>query len=164
MFIQYREEGLTVCLEPLDKYNQMLLDNVHPSRWINPKPLGRYNLIAIGAGAAGLISAASCSGIGGKAAIIEMNLFGGECLNYGCIPSKTMLKCARVIENSVIRGKEYGLNLKKGGYNVDFPRIMQRIRQVRAEISSHDACQRFTKAYGLGLIYVSRHLSDIVFI
>ena len=111
------------------KYNQQLLNNVRPSAWINPTPKGRYNLIAIGAGAAGLISASSCAGIGGKSAIIEQNLFGGDCLNHGCIPSKALLKCAKVIENSVYRGNEFGL--KFVNHEIDFPAIMQRMRRIR---------------------------------
>ena len=117
-------------LQPLDcAHNQRLLNNVRPPLWINPAPQGRYNLIAIGAGAAGLISASSCSAIGGRAAIIEQKLFGGECLNFGCIPSKVLMKCAKVIENAVHHGREYGLNVIN--HKVDFPAIMRRMRRIR---------------------------------
>ena len=110
-------------------YNQKLLNNVRPPRWINPTAKGRYNLIAIGAGAAGLISAASCAGIGGKSAIIEENLFGGDCLSFGCVPSKALLSCAKVIEKAVFRGNEFGL--KFVNHSVDFKAIMQRMRRIR---------------------------------
>ncbi|RKX37230.1 MAG: FAD-containing oxidoreductase, partial [Verrucomicrobia bacterium] len=73
---------------PRDEHNQRLLDNVHPNDWKNPMPNGKYNLVAIGAGTAGLISAIGTAGLGGKVALIERHLMGGDCLNVGCVPSK----------------------------------------------------------------------------
>jgi heterodisulfide reductase subunit A-like polyferredoxin len=67
--------------KPYDTHNQRLLKNVHPSDWINPEPDGRYNLVVIGAGTAGLITAAGTAGLGGKVALIERDLMGGDCLN-----------------------------------------------------------------------------------
>jgi len=108
-------------------------------------------LIAIGAGAAGLISASSCSAIGGKAAIIERHRFGGDCLNYGCVPSKALLKCAKVIEDAIYNGNEFGLNVLN--HKIDFCQIMKRMRKIRAEISRNDSCQRFKKQYGLDVFF-----------
>ena len=129
-------------------YDQILKNNVFPTDWRNPKAInGKYNLLVIGAGASGLISASSCSAIGGTAAIIEATHFGGDCLNIGCIPSKALLRCARVIENAVYEGNEYGL--KFVNYQIDFAQIMKRMRKIRSEISAHDSCERFTKQFGL---------------
>ena len=73
---------------PDDSFNQELVRNVHPSQWQNPTPSGRYNLVVIGAGTAGLVTAAIASALGAKVALIERHLMGGDCLNVGCVPSK----------------------------------------------------------------------------
>ena len=81
-------------LQPEDKFNKKLINNVHPSGWINPKPAKRYNLVVIGAGTAGLVTAAGAAGLGGKVALIERRFMGGDCLNVGCVPSKALLRAA----------------------------------------------------------------------
>ena len=81
-------------LNPLDEHNQKLAANVHPSDWTNPEPAGRYNMVVIGAGTAGLVTAAGTAGLGGKVALIERNLMGGDCLNVGCVPSKALISAA----------------------------------------------------------------------
>lgn len=83
-------------LQPFDEHNQKLAANVHPSDWTNPTPSGRYNLVVIGAGTAGLVTAAGAAGLGAKVALIERNLMGGDCLNVGCVPSKAIISSARV--------------------------------------------------------------------
>lgn len=65
-----------------------LLDNVHPREWRDPEPEQRYNLVVIGAGSGGLVTAAGAAGVGAKVALIEEHLMGGDCLNVGCVPSK----------------------------------------------------------------------------
>ena len=82
-------------LNPLDEYNLLLGQNVHPPDWVNPEPAGRYNMVVIGAGTAGLVTAAGTAGLGGKVALIERNLMGGDCLNVGCVPSKALIRAAR---------------------------------------------------------------------
>jgi NADPH-dependent 2,4-dienoyl-CoA reductase/sulfur reductase-like enzyme len=73
---------------PKDEHNAKLIANVHPPDWTNPEPSGRYNLVVIGAGTAGLITAAVAAGLRAKVALIERHLMGGDCLNVGCVPSK----------------------------------------------------------------------------
>ena len=75
-------------LFPADEYNRNLRGNVHPADWVNPEPASRYNLVVIGAGTAGLVTAAGAAGLGARVALIESNLMGGDCLNVGCVPSK----------------------------------------------------------------------------
>ena len=82
-------------VSPRDEHNQMLLRNVHPPDWTNPAPAGRYNLVVIGAGAAGLVTAAGAAGLGAKVALVERHLMGGDCLNVGCVPSKLLIAAAR---------------------------------------------------------------------
>ncbi len=85
------EARAVVRVEPFDEHNQQLVDNVHPHEWKNPEPAGRYHLVVIGAGTAGLISAAGAAGLGARVALIESRLLGGDCLNVGCVPSKGVI-------------------------------------------------------------------------
>ncbi|MGH7151391.1 MAG: FAD-dependent oxidoreductase, partial [Planctomycetota bacterium] len=77
---------------PDDRYNRVLVSNVHPSDWKNPAPSGRYNLVVLGAGTAGLVAAAGAAGLGAKVALVERHLLGGDCLIVGCVPSKCLLR------------------------------------------------------------------------
>lgn len=128
-------------LSPLDEYNQQLLSQVHPPDWVNPQPSGRYNLVVIGAGTAGLVTAAGAAGLGAKVALIERHLMGGDCLNVGCVPSKTMLRAARCLAE-VLRASEFGIQTGAEPV-VDFPALMTRVRQLRASLSPHDSAARF---------------------
>ena len=83
-------------LPPWDASNQRLVGNVHPATWRQPVPEGRYHLVVIGAGTAGLVTAAGAAGLGAKVALVERSLMGGDCLNFGCVPSKGLIAAARV--------------------------------------------------------------------
>ncbi len=72
-----------VTVPPMDEHNQRLVSYVHPPDWVNPEPKGTYQLIVIGAGTAGLITAIGAAGLGAKVALIERHLMGGDCLNVG---------------------------------------------------------------------------------
>ncbi len=127
-------------LQPFDQHNQTLAANVRPSDWKNPTPSGRYNLVVIGAGTAGLVTAAGAAGFGAKVALIERNLMGGDCLNVGCVPSKAIIAAARVAA-TVRESGQYGTEVD--GYRVDFATVMQRMRRIRADISPADSASRF---------------------
>lgn len=127
-------------LQPFDEHNQKLADNVHPATWTNPTPSGRYNLVVIGAGTAGLVTAAGAAGLGAKVALIERNLMGGDCLNVGCVPSKAIISAARAA--AVARGSD-DLGVSVEGMTIDFPKVMERMRSLRAGISRHDSATRF---------------------
>ena len=79
---------------PWDAHNRTLVSNVHPSDWMHPKPAARYNLVVIGGGTAGLVTAVGAAGLGAKVALIERHLIGGDCLNVGCVPSKALIRAA----------------------------------------------------------------------
>lgn len=130
----------------LDQYNAILMDNARPPKWRNPAPQHKYSIVAIGSGAGGLVTAAGAAGLGAKSALIEKNVLGGDCLNTGCVPSKALIKCASVI-HSLRHSEEYGVSVT--GFSVDFGKIMERMRRLRAEISYHDSCKRFTDQYGV---------------
>ncbi|MBL0226042.1 MAG: mercuric reductase [Geobacteraceae bacterium] len=127
--------------------NRELTDNVHPSGWINPRPAGRYNLVVVGGGTAGLICAAGAAGLGARVALVERHLLGGDCLNYGCVPSKGLIRAARAVFDARTAAK-FGL---RGGENLgfDFPAAMERMRRLRAEISRHDSARRFRDELGV---------------
>src|ERR1700688_593957 len=87
---------MSVSIAPPDEYNQQLLANTHPADWVNPEPKERYHLVVIGAGTAGLGTAAGAAGLGAKVALVEREWLGGDCLNVGCVPSKAIIRSARV--------------------------------------------------------------------
>ncbi|MES2790686.1 MAG: mercuric reductase [Planctomycetota bacterium] len=128
-------------ISPLDEFNRQLLSHVHPSDWVNPQPSGRYNLVVIGAGTAGLITAAGAAGLGAKVALIERDLMGGDCLNVGCVPSKALLRASRCVAE-IRRASEFGVHLDAPP-RVDFAEVMARLRRLRAGLSAHDSAARF---------------------
>jgi pyruvate/2-oxoglutarate dehydrogenase complex dihydrolipoamide dehydrogenase (E3) component len=126
---------------PDDVYNRELVSRVHPPDWANPEPAGRYNLVVIGAGTAGLVSAAGAAGLGAKVALIERDFLGGDCLNVGCVPSKALIRAARAYADVRDAG-EYAVEVPPGA-RVDFPAVMERMRRLRASISPNDSARRY---------------------
>lgn len=92
-----RETELLADIPLVDEHNVKLLDNVHPSAWIQPheKPTA-YNLLVIGAGAGGLVSSIGANMMGGTVALVENQFLGGDCTNFGCVPSKALIKSAHI--------------------------------------------------------------------
>jgi len=131
-----------VQLQPLDEHNKKLESNVHPQDWSNPTPKTDYHLVVIGAGTAGLVTAAGAAGLGARVALIERELMGGDCLNVGCVPSKAIIGAARVAA-TVRDSAAFGINVPEG-VAVDFAKVMARMRKKRADISPVDSAQRFT--------------------
>jgi pyruvate/2-oxoglutarate dehydrogenase complex dihydrolipoamide dehydrogenase (E3) component len=128
-------------VQQFDEFNQALLKHVHPPDWVNPEPAAVYNLVAIGAGAAGLVSTAGTAGLGGKAALVERAFLGGDCLNVGCVPSKALIRAARAFADVRDAGA-YGIEVPQGT-KVNFPAVMERMRRLRAGISPNDSAGRF---------------------
>ena len=124
-----------------DDHNRELVSHVHPPDWINPEPAPRYNLVVIGAGTAGLVTAAGAAGLGAKVALIEKDLMGGDCLNVGCVPSKAIIRSARAA-GAVQDAARFGVHVP-AGTEVDFPAVMKRMRKIRARISHNDSAARF---------------------
>ena len=128
-------------MSPDDIHNQQLVANVHPPDWVNPDPAGRYNIVVIGAGTAGLITAVIAAGLGAKVALVEKHLMGGDCLNVGCVPSKGVLRAARAWAD-LKKTEEFGLHIP-AGVTYDFGAAMSRMRKLRAKISRNDSAQRY---------------------
>ncbi len=132
-----------VTVSPSDEHNRRLVTYVHPPNWQNPQPQGCYDLVVIGAGTAGLVAAAGAAGlgIGLKVALVEKHLMGGDCLNFGCVPSKAIIRSSRVI-GELRRSPAYGIEVK-GTVDINFDGVMARMREIRADISHHDSAKRF---------------------
>ncbi len=133
-----------IQLQPHDEHNRKLEENVHPHDWVNPRTADRYNLVVVGAGTAGLVSAMGAAGLGARVALVERDLMGGDCLNVGCVPSKGLISAARVAR-TVRNADDFGVQLS-GEVSVDFPQVMERMRRLRAEISPNDSAARFRNA------------------
>jgi pyruvate/2-oxoglutarate dehydrogenase complex dihydrolipoamide dehydrogenase (E3) component len=136
------------AVEPRDEANRTLLENVHPSGWINPQPRGRFNLVVVGGGTAGLITSAIAAGLGAKVALCERHLLGGDCLNVGCVPSKGVIRASRFVAEARRAEKEVGLALAAGA-QPEFAAAMQRMRRIRARISHDDSALRYRDTLGV---------------
>ncbi len=102
----------------------------------------KTDVCIIGAGAAGLSIAATASQMGAKVVLIEHAKMGGDCLNYGCVPSKTLIACARAAK-TIQEAEKYGLQANKS--NTDYLKVRDKIRQVISTIAKHDSVERFEK-------------------
>ena len=109
------------------------------------KGSGLYNVVVIGAGTAGLVTSAGTVGLGGRAALIEAGKMGGDCLNYGCVPSKALISSAKLIER-IRHAKKMGLSDMEPSFR--FEDVFARMRERRAKIEPHDSVERFE---GLGV-------------
>ena len=116
---------------------------VHPSGWTNPQPRGRYDLLVLGGGTAGLVSAMGAAGLGAQVALVERGLLGGDCLNTGCVPSKALLRSARSAAEARCAP---GFGVRTGAIEADFSSVMQRMRERRADLSPHDSAARLRAA------------------
>jgi len=129
---------------PQDAFERERLENVHPPGWRNPQPTERYSLVVIGGGTAGLVAAHSAAALGAKVALIERELLGGDCLNVGCIPSKAIIRTARLYAG-MRNAEQYGAQIP-ADIRVDFAAVMERMRGIRARIGRADSAQRLTAA------------------
>ena len=159
-----------VVIAPDDVHNRELVGHVHPPDWRNPEPRDRYHLVVVGAGTGGLVSAAIGAGLGAKVAMVERHLMGGDCLNFGCVPSKAVISSARRVHAARPAGNngrpEAGATGTGSGAREaatdngagratpatraesEFTAAMERMRRLRAGISPIDGASRFA---GLGV-------------
>jgi pyruvate/2-oxoglutarate dehydrogenase complex dihydrolipoamide dehydrogenase (E3) component len=144
------------AIEPQDDHNRKLVANVHPADWRNPTPSGRYNLVVVGAGSAGLITSALAAGLGARVALVERHLLGGDCLNVGCVPSKGVIRASRLVAEAR-RAAALGLPVAPDA-TVDFGAAMERMRRLRARISDEDAAARYRDELGVDV-----YLGDATF-
>src|SRR5439155_24656738 len=111
------------------------------ARWSKPARFER-NLIVIGAGSAGLVSAYIAAAVRAKVTLIEKNRMGGDCLNTGCVPSKALIKSARVL-SQMRRAADYGL--RAPAVEFSFAEVMERVQRVVRTVEPHDSAERYTQ-------------------
>lgn len=109
------------------------------AKWPKPRKTD-YNMVVIGAGSAGLVSAYIAAAVKAKVALVERHRMGGDCLNTGCVPSKALIKSARLMSQI---GKAGNYGLSDAHATVDFAAVMDRVRHVIAEIEPHDSVERY---------------------
>ena len=116
------------------------------ARWnhVKPKSFDR-NIIVIGAGAGGLVTALIGAAVKAKVTLVEAHKMGGDCLNFGCVPSKAIIKSAK-LAHQMRHAQNYGLNATTPTFS--FKAVMQRVHDIIAAIAPHDSVERFT---GLGV-------------
>jgi len=107
----------------------------------------RYDLIVLGAGSGGLTVAAGGAAVGARVALLEKHRMGGDCLNYGCVPSKAFLRAAKVA-HTLRTASTYGINAGTTAARHDLKPVMEYVRSARARVAPHDSVERFT---GLGV-------------
>ena len=121
------------------------------AKWQKPARFDR-NLVVIGAGSGGLVTAYTAAAVKAKVTLVEGHRLGGDCLNYGCVPSKALIRSAKLIHE--IRRKADSLGLRDAGATVDFAAVMARIDDVVRTIAPHDSVERYT---ALGVDVVQGH-------
>ena len=141
--VRLTEPTQAVANAPSDEANIELVNQVHPPSWHNPQPASNYDLVVLGGGTAGLVSAVGAAGLGARVALVERHLLGGDCLNTGCVPSKAVIRSARVVGELK---RAAALGVRSEGVKVEFGAVMQRMRQRRAAIAVHDSAERLREA------------------
>src|ERR1043165_5974693 len=123
-------------LEPVHGSGAAESPDVMPPR----PPDALYNAVVIGAGTAGLVTAAGTAGLGGRVALVERNKMGGDCLNYGCVPSKALISSARLLHR-IRHAERWGIESREPAF--DFEKVFARMRAARAELAPLDSQERF---------------------
>lgn len=124
-----------------EAFQQKFKQDIFPPNWANPKATEPYELVVIGGGPGGMTAATVAKTLGARVALIEKEHLGGECLSYGCIPSKAFLRSSRVVDE-VRNGVNHGLEIPQG-WKVNFEAVMQRVRNSQTIISPHDSAAHF---------------------
>lgn len=114
------------------------------ARWPRPRRVD-YNMVVIGAGSAGLVSAYIAAAVKAKVALVERDRMGGDCLNTGCVPSKALIRSAKLLSH-MARSREFGIDRASAQWR--FADVMERVQRVIGEIAPHDSTERYT---GLGV-------------
>ncbi|MBI4195149.1 MAG: FAD-dependent oxidoreductase [Betaproteobacteria bacterium] len=118
------------------------------AKWTRPKSFDR-NLVVIGAGSAGLVSAYIAAAVKAKVTLIEKHRMGGDCLNTGCVPSKALIRSAKLLSH-IRRARDFGIRAAHADF--DFAEVMERVQRVVKTVAPHDSVERYT-ALGVECIH-----------
>lgn len=143
-----RDSGSGIVVDPAVR--DELRDNIRPTPWRNPVPADRYGLVVVGAGAAGLAAAREAADSGVRVALVERDLLGGDRLNFGCEPSKALVRTARAYAQ-MRDARRYGAAAPQQ-VEVDFHAAMERVLQLRARLSRATS-PRMLKEAGIDLFF-----------
>lgn len=114
----------------------------------------KFHLVVIGGGSGGLVSAAGAAGLGVRVALIEKHAMGGDCLNTGCVPSKALIRSAKVIYDARTAAR-FGLPPHR--FDIQLDSVLASVREVQANLARHDSVERFTS---LGVARVGLNESE----
>jgi pyruvate/2-oxoglutarate dehydrogenase complex dihydrolipoamide dehydrogenase (E3) component len=128
---------------PDDRFRRALIENAHPGGWRNPGCAAKYNLVIIGAGPGGLTAARAAAALGAKVALIERDLIGGSCLSIGCVPSKALIRTARLYAE--MRAAENFGGQVPGQISIGFATVMERMRRIQARLSRAESARRLSE-------------------
>ncbi len=145
------QNNFTRLMLPDESYNDALIENAHPPGWRNPTPRDKYNLVIVGAGPAGMLTARVAATTGARVALIERDLLGGACINVGCIPSKAIIRTSRLyaeMRNAENFGAQVPSDIK-----VDFPATMERLRRIRARLSRFRGSAERLTSFGVDVYF-----------
>ena len=127
------------------------------AKWADKKPRSfDRNMVVIGAGAAGLVTSYIAAAVKAKVTLVESHKMGGDCLNYGCVPSKALIKTA-TLARQMQHSNEYGI--AAASYTLDFAQVMERVARVVREVEPHDSVERYT-ALGVDVQIGSARIID----
>ena len=113
------------------------------AKWADKKPATfDRNMVVIGAGAAGLVTSYIAAAVKAKVTLVESHKMGGDCLNYGCVPSKALIKTA-TLARQMQHSADYGI--ASANYTIDFSQVMERVARVVRDVEPHDSVQRYTE-------------------
>ena len=129
---------------PEDAHERARIADLRPRAWVNPQPDGRYPLVVVGSGFAGLAAAETAAARGIKVALVERSFIGGTCINTGCVPSKTIIRTSRLYAE-MRDAARYGGQVP-GSIQVDFAATMERVRRIRAHLGQPNSVRRLAAA------------------
>lgn len=131
-------------IAPFDEANRKTIAQGHPLDWESPRPKPIYDLVVVGGGPAGFLAVVTAAEAGHTVAVVERNLTGGTCVNFGCTPSKALIRAARAVHEAR-DGKKFGYGLP-ADLRIDFAAVMERVRDMRAAASANDSVANMVKA------------------
>lgn len=149
---------MTETNSSFENFQRRFKQDIFPPDWVNPKPAEHYDLLVLGGGPGGMTGAAMARSLGARVALVEKEHFGGECLNYGCIPSKAFLRSSRLAQE-MRNALNYGVEIPKG-WKVDFKKVMQRVYDSQTTLAPNDSAAHW-KSLGIDVFLGSGRFTSI---